>query len=256
MQTPPFPQGTDPQTLMLWQLVTSPLLALALAIVSLGLRGGYLARWLILSLFAWVTYSVNTLLEAAIFTTFGAASPFTALIQLVGSVTCGAAVAVLFSPEHRGRSFATSMRQFFARRSATEWGWRIPLAALAFMPIYLFFGRLVVPFTYEYYLQELVGLSAPGWGQILPVLFMRSVLFLAASLPVLLTWGKSRRGLVLSLGFALFVLVGAVGLIGGYWMPVSMRLFHGFEILADSLVYSWVIVILLWGTPKPLKESF
>jgi hypothetical protein len=36
---------------------------------------------------------------------------------------------------------------------------------------------------YEYYRQELVGLTAPGWDQILPVLFVRSVLFLAASLP-------------------------------------------------------------------------
>jgi hypothetical protein len=72
---------------------------------------------------------------------------------------------------------------------------------------------------------------------------------------VLVAWRLSRRGLVLSLGFALFVLVGALGLIGGYWMPVSMRLFHGLEILADSLVYSWVIVILLWGTPQPVEES-
>jgi hypothetical protein len=251
MQTPPLPQGTDAQTLMLSQLLTSPLLALALAILSPGMGGGFLARWLILSFLTWVTYSVNTLLEAAIFTTTGAATPFTALIQLAGSLVCGAAVAALFHPQDPGRGFFAELRKFFARRTAMDWGWRLALAAVAFMPIYLFFGRLVVPFTYEYYQQELVGLTAPGWGQILPVLFVRSVLFLAAWLPVLVTWRTSRRGLVLSLGFALFVLVGALGLIGGYWMPVSMRLFHGLEILADSLVYSWVIVILLWARPKP-----
>jgi hypothetical protein len=255
LQTPPFPEGTDPQTLMLWQLATSPLLALGLAMLSLGLRGGYLARWLILSLFAWVTYSVNTLLEAAIFTTFGAASPFTAVIQLVGSFACGAVVAGLFRPEQAEHGSATSVELFFARRSAVEWSWRLPLAAVAFMPIYLFFGRLVVPFTYEYYRQELAGLSAPGWGEILPVLFIRSVLFLAASLPVFLAWGKSRRDLVLSLAFALFVLVGAVGLIGGYWMPVSMRFLHGLEILADSLVYSWILAILLVKMPGALAST-
>ena len=103
---------------------------------------------------------------------------------------------------------------------------------------------------YEYYRQELVGLTAPGWDQILPVLFVRSVLFLAASLPVLLVWSKSRRTLVLSLGFALFALVGGMGLIGGYWMPVSIRLFHGLEILADSMVHAWALVILLVKAPQ------
>jgi hypothetical protein len=255
LQTPPLPEGTDAQTLMLLQLLTSPLLALALALLSRGLQGGFVARWLILSFFTWITYSVNTLLEAAIFTTFGTASGFTAVIQLAGSLVCGAAVAALFRPQAVGRGFLTNVRGFFARRTAMQWGWRLPLAAVAFMPIYLFFGRLVVPFTYEYYSEELAGLTAPGWGQILPVLFLRSVLFLAATLPVLVTWRLSRRGLVFSLGFALSVLVGALGLIVGYWMPVSMRVVHGLEILADSLVYSWVIVILLWGTTKPLEES-
>lgn len=258
MPTPSLPEATDAQTLMLFQLLTSPLLALALAILARGMGGGFLSRWLILSFFTWVTYGVNTLLEAAIFTTMGAATPFTALIQLVGSLACGATVAALFPPQDQGRGLIADLREFFARRTATEWSWRLALAAVAFMPIYLFFGRLVVPFTYQYYQQELMGLTAPGWGQILPVLFVRSVLFLMACLPVLVAWRRSRRGVVLSLGFALFVVVGALGLIGGYWMPVSIRLFHGLEILADSLVYSWVIVILLRATPRshqPLEQQ-
>jgi hypothetical protein len=76
------------------------------------------------------------------------------------------------------------------------------------------------------------------------------VLFLVVSLPVLFTWRESSRSLVFSLGFALFVLVGALGLIGGYWMPTSVRLIHGLEILADSLVYAWAIVILLVKAPQ------
>jgi hypothetical protein len=249
MQMPSLPAGTDPQTLMLIQLLSSPLLVLALAFLSQRMEGGFLSRWLILSLLTWVAYSVNTVLEAAIFTTFGEGASFTVLIQLVGSLTCAAAVAVLFRPQDAGRGFTTSVREFFARRSTGDWAWRIALAAVIFMPIYLFFGRLVVPFTYEYYQQELAGLTAPGWGQILPVLFVRSVLFLVVSLPVLITWRKSRRSLILSLGFALFVLVGALGLIGGYWMPTSVRLYHSLEILADSLVYAWVLVILLVTRP-------
>jgi hypothetical protein len=250
LQMPSLPAGTDPQTLFLVQLLSSPLLALALALLSSRMEGGFLTRWLILSLLTWVAYSVNTVLEASIFTTFGAASPFTILIQLVGSLACAAAVAVLFRPQDAGRGFLTSVGEFFARRSAREWAWRLPLAAVVFMPVYLFFGRLIVPLTYAYYQQELAGLTAPGWGQILPVLFVRSVLFLVASLPVLITWCKSRRSLILWLGFALFVLVGAMGLIGGYWMPTSVRLYHSLEILADSLVYAWALVLLLGKAPQ------
>jgi hypothetical protein len=255
MQMPSLPAGTDPQTLMLIQLLSSPLLVLALAFLSQRMEGGFLSRWLILSLLTWVAYSVNTVLEAAIFTTFGEGASFTVLIQLVGSLTCAAAVAVLFRPQDAGRGFTTSVREFFARRSTGDWAWRIALAAVIFMPIYLFFGRLVVPFTYEYYQQELAGLTAPGWGQILPVLFVRSVLFLVVSLPVLITWRKSRRSLILSLGFALFVLVGALGLIGGYWMPTSVRLYHSLEILADSLVYAWALVLLLGTAPRATPST-
>ena len=250
LQMPSMPAGTDPQTLVLAQLLSSPLLALALAFLSQRMEGGFLTRWLILSLLTWVAYSVNTVLEAAIFTTFGAASSFTVLIQLVGSLACAAAVAVLFRPQNAGRGFSASVRGFLAHRSSGEWAWRLLLAAVIFMPIYLFFGRLVVPFTYQYYQQELAGLTAPGWGQILPILFVRSVLFLVVSLPVLIVWRAARRSLILSLGFAMFVLVGALGLIGGYWLPTSVRIYHGLEILADSLVYAWALVLLLVKAPR------
>ena len=251
MQAPSMPEGTDPQTLLLVQLLASPLLALALALLSRGIQGRWVTRWLILSVLTWVAYSINTLLETAVFTTLAAASSFTAIVQLAGSFACGAAVAALFSPTEKGQRFPASLMEFFARRPANQWAWRLPVAALSFMPIYLFFGRLVVPFTYEYYQQELAGLTAPGWGQILPVLLVRSVLFLAASLPVLVAWSKSRRSLIFSLGFAMFVLVGGMGLIGGYWLPLNVRVYHGLEILADSMIYAWVIVVLLWGSREP-----
>jgi hypothetical protein len=245
MHTPPIPEGTDPQTLMLLQLLASPLLALALASLSRGIQGRFVCRWLILSTLAWVAYGVNTVLEAAIFTTYGGASPFTVVMVLFASLACAALVAALFPPEDKMRGFVTSLKAFFNGRRAPEWAWRLALAAVAFMPIYLFFGRLVVPFTYDYYREQMAGLTAPGWGQILPVLFLRSVLFLAASLPVLVTWRRSRVSLVLSLGFAMFVLVGGMGLAEGYWLPLNVRLFHGLEILADSLVYAWALVLLL-----------
>jgi hypothetical protein len=245
LAAPAVPEGTDPGTLVLFQLLASPILALALAFVARGIQGSYVARWLILSLLTWVASGVNTVIEAAIFTTFGAASMFTVVMWLVGSLLCCALVALLFPPGDRKQGFLANLTAFFASRHTREWAWRLPVASVAFMPIYLFFGRLVVPFTYEYYRQNLLELTIPGWGQILPVLFVRSVLFLVAPLPVLITWQKSRRNLFLSLGFAMFVLVGAFLLIPAYWLPLTLRVPHSLEILADSLVYSLVLVVLL-----------
>ena len=245
MQMPAIPEGTEPGTLMLFQLLASPLLALALAFLSRGVQGRFVCRWLILSSLVWLAYGVNTVLEAAIFTTYGGASPFTVMIVLFGSLACAALVALLFPPQDGARGFVISWRAFLGGRSGWQWAWRLAVAAVAFMPIYLFFGQMVVPFTYDYYLQQMAGLTAPGWGQILPVLFLRSLLFLAASLPVLVTWRRSRLRLVLALGFAMFVLVGGMGLVGGYWLPLKVRLFHGVEIMVDSLVYAWVLVLLL-----------
>ncbi len=245
LETPAVPEGTDPGTILLFQLLASPILALALAFVSRGLQGRYIARWLILSLLTWLASGVNTVIEASIFTTFGAASVFTVVTWLVGSLLCCSLVALLFPPTDRGQAFLANLRAFFASRPARQWAWRLAVACVAFMPIYYFFGRLVIPFTYEYYRQNLLELTIPGWGQILPVLFVRSVLFLVASLPVLIVWQKSRRNLVLSLGFAMFVLVGALLLIPAYWLPLTLRVPHSLEILADSMVYALVLVVLL-----------
>jgi len=112
------------------------------------------------------------------------------------------------------------------------------------MPIYLFFGILVSPIIKEFYQQDMFGLKAAGWAQILPILFIRSILFFLACFPVFIMWKKSKRNLFYSLGFALFVLVGLL-MFGAYWMPLIIRIPHSLEILADSFVYSGVLVALL-----------
>jgi hypothetical protein len=48
-----------------------------------------------------------------------------------------------------------------------------------------------------------------------------------------------------SLGFALFVLVGLLYMLGAYYMPLEVRLPHTLEILVDSFAYAGVLVILL-----------
>ncbi len=137
------------------------------------------------------------------------------------------------------------VNEFFSRCTPLAWILRLAVAAVAFMPIYWFFGVMVVPVTGEYYRQNLYGLQMPTLNQILMILFVCSVLFLIACLPIFVLWQKSARGLFLNLGFALFVLVGLLYMLAADWMPVSVRLPHTIEILADEFVYAGVLVVLL-----------
>ena len=73
---------------------------------------------------------------------------------------------------------------------------------------------------------------------------MRSFLFLIACLPVLITWNGSKRGLFLTLGVTLFLLVGGLSMFQAYWMPATLRIVHSLEILADELVYTGILVSL------------
>jgi hypothetical protein len=239
-----MPEGTDAATLGLYTLIGSFILAGALAFISHGLSGGFLPRWFILTFLTWIAYGVNSYLEASIFATH-AASLLTVIMQFFPGLLCGAAVAWLFPPVVKGDTIWDRARAFLAGRSPGQWAWRL-LAALAAFPVaYVFFGSLVPSFIIEYYRQQMMGLSMPGWGQIIPVVFLRSLLFLLACLPVLVAWQKSRLSLFITLGAALFILVGGLPMLQAYWYPPVMRLVHSLEILADSFAHAGALVVLL-----------
>jgi hypothetical protein len=246
LQQPPMPEGVDSSFAFLLLLLESPVMALALALVARGLAGRLLPRAPTLSFFTWVAYTLNTVIESLAFTTTTVAGAlFTTVAFLVPSIFCGTAVALLFPSGEKGKSLAAIAKEFFGRRTVGAWVWRIAVAAVAFVPIYLFFGSLVAPITVEYYQQGMYGLRQPSWDKILAVLFVRSVLFLLACLPIVVMWQRSKRSLFLSLGFALFVLVGFLYMLGAYYMPLNIRIPHTLEILADSLTYAGVLVVLL-----------
>jgi hypothetical protein len=245
---PALPAGMDGNSAFLYLLLESPLFALALALLSRRMAGGWAARALALSVFAWISYSLNTALEAYVFTdTTLSAAAYAALAFLPGCALCAAAVAALFPPAGERVGYMEALREFFQSRTLGEWVWRLPLAALAFMPVYYFFGLLVVPFTYEVYQQGAFGLRAASLGQVLAVLSVRSLLFLLACLSVVAAWRGSARSLALRLGFSLFVLVGLLYMLAAAWMPLSVRGPHTLEILADSFVYAAALTWLLKG---------
>lgn len=242
---PTPPPGADMNTVGLYSMLTTPLIAFGLAVLARGLSGSLVMRALVLSFFLWITYAVNTQLEAAIVSTYAASIPYAIVMYAFAALFCGTAVAFLFRPDKPDVTVQRALSEY--RADVTTFGlvWRLALAAVAFMPIYFVFGLMVLPFTGEYYQQELFGLVAPTIESLLPTLFIRSVLFLLACLPVIVLWQRTPRALFWRLGLALFLMVGGVIMLYATWLPLYVRVPHLLEILADEFVYAGVLVLLL-----------
>ena len=250
LQAPQLPPEIDINSVTTLMLATSPLLILALYGVNRELAGGWPARSAMLFLLSWITYSVNNVIEAAVFTSYESASWFTVVNFIPALLLAAVTTAWLFPSPHSHKSFGAAWHEFFQQHPPNEWGWRLAMAALVFMPIYYLFGLMVVPFVGDYYQQGASGLTVPPLATLLLVLFVRSLLFLVACLPVIVAWQGRRLELFLSLGLALFVLVGLLYMLAGTWIAPHIRLAHSLEILADSLVYAGALVLLL-TRPQP-----
>jgi hypothetical protein len=245
LPTPVMPAGADQAIVAQYTLLGSLILAVGLSALARGLSTGFLSRWLILFFFSWIAYGVNNYFEAAIFTTMGAASLYSVVLYIPALLLCSAAVAWLFPPEAQGANFFAQARAFFAGRAIGSWSWRLPAGYLAFPLAYLIFGTLIAPIVIPYYQQDTSQLALPGWNLILPVLALRSLLFLLVCLPILIAWRLSNGRLFLILGLTLFILVGGLGMLSAYWLASVLRVTHTLEIFADEIVYAGLLMLLL-----------
>ncbi len=251
---PELPAGYDPSTGMQTLLISGVLMAAALAALSrqLALRG--LARALALGLFAYVAYALNTYLETIIIMP-SVTTPYVPVMNLFPCLLSGAVIAWLFPPPAPGAAFADRARAFFAPYSARSWAWRLLGALLVFPAAYYAFGLIVLPFVRDYYETQFAGLAMPTLGQLLPILFLRSLLFLLSILPLVIAWRGDRTRLVILLGAGLFLLVGGIAMLTSSFLPASMRFAHSLEILADSYVHAAGLALLLLPPALALRRA-
>jgi hypothetical protein len=156
-----------------------------------------------------------------------------------------AAAAWLIDPRAELRDAPADLHRRFS------W-WRLAMAWLAFPAVYIFFGMLAAPIVVPFYQDPGLGLTLPGWSTIFPVVLLRSALALAVTLPILVLWSRSRRALVVTLAISFFAMMGLIGLATTTFFPPTLRVAHSVEILADSVVYAWLLVALF--IPKTRAE--
>jgi hypothetical protein len=244
MPLPKLPEQANEQMTGLCLVLASLALGLGLAPLARRIRGGFAVRWLVLAGLCYVCLGVNTPIEAAIFTNLGGMATIP-IFSILPCLLFAAAMALLFKPIDEGDSFLANVKWFFEGRTAGEWAWRIVAAVGAFPLIYWTFGLMIAPFVRPYYEQGQFGLALPSAATIVLVQFLRSVLFLAATMPILIAGSAPRRHLILALGLAFYVLVGLYGMIQTYWLAPTLLVLHNLEIFTDSMVYALAIALLL-----------
>jgi hypothetical protein len=227
--------GTSPSFLSM--LFGSLVLVAGVVPIASGLGGRFATRWLALGLMLYLATGVNTVVELSIFGTEGGRR-----YLLVFYFFCFVVTAAVFAWQYGSQQSAPQLPHL----GTGQWLWRVAVAWLSFPVIYFLFGLCVAPFVIPIYQAGVAGLHIPPLDVIMRTQLLRSFLFLASSLPVILLWTGSRRRLILALGWAHTAMVGLYGLSQASFMPLVLRVLHSLEIAADSFVYALVLVWLFF----------
>lgn len=102
---------------------------------------------------------------------------------------------------------------------------------------------------------ELDFLKIPPVSTLIPILHLRSMLLLLVSMPVIIGWDGPRCRLILELALGHAAVVGVGGLVQVTFFPGMLRWVHILEIIADSLVYAWILALLFVARASKISRS-
>jgi len=231
-------------------IIAGVLLATVLGFVFSHLPFRRLTRigmaWLSLFIIQWF----SNIVEAVFFTkAIPTATIFMAALVAALMVTLPEAVlaGVLFSPAKIDRSFSTDLREYFRERTSSSWLGRIALGSLVYFPIYYTFGSIIAPWVLSYYdsPSQNFGLTVPPLEVMIPLEILRGSLYVIALLPIIATLRVSPRTMFLSVVGLLFIAGAFVPFLASSTLPAFLRIVHGFELLADFIVYGAALVYVL-----------
>ncbi|MGO9325137.1 MAG: hypothetical protein ACLP07_11300 [Terracidiphilus sp.] len=240
--------STPPTTRLLAFLAAGAVLVLGLYPLARGLAASRALLVTVLGFFLFLTFGVNTIIEVVTFSNaFNGAVPGYTLVYAVEVLLVASALGLCFAE--------AGAPEGFPPRGWLAWTGRGAVAWLAWLVIYFAFGFCVAPIVIPYYAHGgFPGLQIPPLTTILAVQLVRSLLFLASSLPLIALWKGSRRGLWLALGLAHAVAVGLFGMVSWTAAPAILRVTHSVEITGDSFAYAGLLV-LLFAAPVTANAS-
>jgi hypothetical protein len=246
---PTTPGDASRDQIVILGLAGALALAVALFPLARGIGGSATRRFLTIFAFTYVAFAVINQLQAAVFTTIGETGP-RMVFYAIPCLLAAAAATWLVRPANG----PLTRRTVFQGRPMRAWWWRPILALLALPCIEVVAGLMAQPLLEETIRQQPSGLHIPGGAVVMGTMFLKSALLLAVTVPISISWNRSRLRLTVALGAALFILTGLVGLIQATWWPITLRAAFSLQILATSVVFAAVAVVLL--VPKQrVKEA-
>ncbi len=186
-------------------------------------------------------------IEGLAFTSISLAEQLSAsLLAGIGYFGLALLLALLFRPGKAAGSLRLILRRTLARRTATSWTARIFLAGVLYVPIFFFFGILVLPFVQVYYQDPALILEIPDAEIIVLTETLRGLLFVLITFPLIAVLGAylDRKRQLLWVIVTLALLTGWTPMIVAPLHPM-MRFFHGMEITAGSIAHGVVMIWLL-----------
>jgi len=251
---PRLPQQADESTAVYYLLSGSVLLSLGLFSLAQKVKGAFLTRFLIVFLFFFACFGISVSLESSIYSS-AEGYDLMILVLLLPIILFSFTSTSLTKSQSLTETFSQRSIRFFKSKVLGEWAWRVVLTILSFPLVYFVFGIIVSSFVVDYYRESSYGLTIPDFGTIVVVQLVRSLFFLLVTLPIIIVWSGKKIQLVLLLGMAHFVIVFSYDIVLAYQLPVILVLIHAIEILFDSLVYSWVIVRLLYSEQPKFEQG-
>ena len=243
------------ETLSLQETAFTLLGGLALGLYLVWLQDRARLSRIDLTLLIWVNLfivgSFSNMLEGYFFTNvFDSFSIFVmgGAVMLVSSGLQAAAAGYVIQPGER--SLKACLGGYMGGRSGGGWAWRLATGTLIYFPVYFLFGMLVSPFVMPYYMDPSMGLVVPPFSVIIPLEIVRGLLYVAVLLPVVACLDGDIRDSFVALAGMLFMPGALLPLLGDQGLPSPIIPIHLAEILADSVVYGYLLARLL-GARKP-----
>lgn len=196
---------------------------------------------LYLSVFAifFVIGTFNILVEAYIFNVTSRAETLNEMFQGLIAAIIGCITITYFTPSKTNGSSLQINRSFLS------WTWRVLLGNFLYFIFYLSAGLIlssVYPGLQEFYADKL-----PPMELIIQTnLFFRGFVFVAIAALIVKTTTLERRNTALLIGLTFSILGGIAPLISpNEFMPLNIRLAHGFEVGISNFLYGLALGYLL-----------
>jgi len=251
---PRFPQQADENTAIYYLLIGGLLLASGWYYLFKDTGGSNMERILISSVFILFGFSLGVTIESAIYSDIESYHMSTILL-LLPMILYAIIITIITDAKRLPQPFYKRLISYFKTWSKKIWLKKILLAIISFPIIYFIFGIIASPFVTNYYSKLVGGLQLPDPGTIIGIQLIRSILFLAITIPIIINWTSTKTKLIISLGIAHFVMVFAYDIYLAIVMPFELVFIHGIEIAADSFIYSWVLIRLLYHKKEMVIEN-